>query len=247
MGKSDTLFDITYHSTLNSSFQALKQAIMNSEAVSALIAKNPSLKSAKAKLESMETGSYCIHRSWGFGLIKDYDEAEQRLLIDFADMPGHKMDPAFCVTTMDVLPANHLLVRKEIEPDVIAELVADKPAQLLVEALESYDNSAATQIEIEIIFAQVVGADKFKKWWTGARKAIAKDPRISIPEKKTECYILREKPISAEDEILEQFKGTRSARRHIALAVELLDTTSKKDVATIRNIWINNNFLLKST
>ena len=230
MGKSDTLFDITYHSTLNSSFQALKQAIMNSEAVSALVAKNPSLKSAKAKLESMEAGSYCIHRSWGFGLIKDYDEAEQRLSIDFADKPGHKMDPAFCVTTMDVLPANHLLVRKETEPDVIAELVADKPAQLLVEALESYENNAATQIEIEIIFAQVVGADKFKKWWTGARKAIAKDPRISIPEKKTECYILRENPISAEDEILEQFKGTRSARRHIALAVELLDTASKKDV-----------------
>jgi len=230
MGKSYTLFDITYHYTLNSSFQALKQAIMNSEAVSAIIAKNPSLKSAKAKLESMETGSYCIHRSWGFGLIKDYDEAEQRLIIDFADKPGHKMDPAFCVSTMDVLPANHLLVRKEIEPAVIAELVEEKPAQLLVEALESYENNAATQIEIEIIFAQVVGADKFKKWWTGARKAIAKDPRISIPEKKTECYILRETPISAEDEILEQFKSTRSSRRRIALAVELLDTASKKDV-----------------
>jgi len=203
---------------------------MNPEAVSALIAKNPTLKAAKAKLEAMTPGTYCVHRSWGFGQIKSYDEAAQRLIIDFKDKPGHPMDPAFCVTTMEVLPANHLLVRKETDSAKIAELVAENPAQLLVEALESYPNHAATQIEIEIVLAQVVGAEKFKKWWSAAKKIIAKDPRITIPEKKTECYILREKPISAEDEILEQFRGTRSARRRIALAVELLDTASKKNL-----------------
>ena len=170
---------------------------MNSEAVSALIAKTPSLKASKAKIESMEPGAYCVHRSWGFGQIKSYDEAAQRLLIDFKDKPGHPMDPVFCISTMDVLPSNHLLVRKETDNARIIELIAEDPAQLLVDALESYPNNAATAIEIEIVMAQVVGADKFKKWWTTARKAIAKDPRITIPEKKTECYILRETPISA--------------------------------------------------
>ena len=203
---------------------------MNSEAVSALIAKTPSLKASKAKIESMEPGAYCVHRSWGFGQIKSYDEAAQRLLIDFKDKPGHPMDPVFCISTMDVLPSNHLLVRKETDNARIIELIAEDPAQLLVDALESYPNNAATAIEIEIVMAQVVGADKFKKWWTTARKAIAKDPRITIPEKKTECYILRETPISAEDEILEQFQSTRSARRRIALAVDLLDTATKKDI-----------------
>ena len=70
---------------------------MNSEAVQALIAKNPSLKAAKAKLEAMEPGAYCIHRSWGFGQIKDYDEADQKLVIDFKGKKKHRMDPAFCV------------------------------------------------------------------------------------------------------------------------------------------------------
>ncbi|MCB1105285.1 MAG: GreA/GreB family elongation factor [Opitutaceae bacterium] len=203
---------------------------MNSEAVSALIAKNPTLKAAKAKLEAMTPGSYCVHRSWGFGQIKSYDEGAQRLIIDFKDKPGHPMDPAFCINTMEVLPANHLLVRKETEPEKIAELISDNPPQLLVEALESYPNNAATAIEIEIVLAQVVGEAKFKKWWSAARKAIAKDPRVAIPAKKTECYILRETPVSAEDEILEQFKGTRSARRRIGLAVELLDSLSEKDL-----------------
>jgi transcription elongation factor GreA len=203
---------------------------MNSEAVSALIAKNPSLKAAKAKLEAMEPGSYVVHRSWGFGQIKSYDEGSQRLLIDFKGKKAHAMDPAFCLTTMDVLPANHMLVRKETEPKKIIELVAENPAQLVVEALQSYPNNAATVIEMEITLAQVVGEEKFKKWWSVAKKAVAKDPRVSVPEKKTECYVLRDTPVSAEDEILEQFNSTRSARRRIALAEELIGATAKKDI-----------------
>ena len=89
---------------------------MNSEAISALTAKTPSLKSAKAKLEAMEPGAYVVHRSWGFGKIKSYDEAAQRLVIDFDGKKGHPMDPAFCLTTMEVLSPKSLLVRKQTEP-----------------------------------------------------------------------------------------------------------------------------------
>ncbi len=203
---------------------------MNSEAVSALLAKSPSLKAAKAKLEAMEPGAYVVHRSWGFGQIKSYDEAAQRLLIDFKGKKGHPMDPAFCITTMEVLPEKHLLVRKETDAKKVAELIADNPAQLVVEALEAYPNNAATGIELEITLAQVIGEEKFKKWWSAAKKAIAKDPRVAVPEKKTECYVLRETPVSAEDEILEQFNGTRSARRRILLAEELLGALGKKEL-----------------
>ncbi|MEO5959164.1 MAG: GreA/GreB family elongation factor, partial [Opitutaceae bacterium] len=203
---------------------------MNSEAVSALIAKTPSLKAAKAKLEAMEPGAYVVHRSWGFGQIKKFDDAAQRLVIDFKGKKAHAMDPAFCLNTMDVLPEKHLLVRKETEPKKIAELIADNPAQLVVEALQAYPNHAATVIEMEITLAQVVGEEKFKKWWAVTKKAVAKDPRVSVPEKKTECYVLRETPVSAEDEILEQFNSTRSARRRIALAEDLVGAIGKNEL-----------------
>jgi transcription elongation factor GreA len=42
--------------------------------------------------------------------------------------------------------------------------------------------------------------------------------------------VLRETPVSAEDEIMEQFNGTRSARRRIALAEDLLNAIGKKEV-----------------
>src|ERR1035437_5309762 len=101
---------------------------MNSEAVSALIAKNPTLKPSKAKLEAMKSGSYVVHRSWGFGQIKSFDESSLKLLIDFQGKKSHPMDPAFCISTMDVLPANHLLVRKQLEPAKIADLIENDPA-----------------------------------------------------------------------------------------------------------------------
>jgi len=203
---------------------------MNSEAIAALVAKNPSLKAAKAKLEAMEPGAYCVHKSWGFGRIKSYDEAAQKLVIDFKSKPAHAMDPAFCIGTLDVLPPAHLLVRKETDPATLQKLIDKDPAQLLIEALAAYPNTAATQIEIEIVFAQVLGDDKFKKWWSTAKKAIAKDPRIAVPAKKTECYFVRETPVSTEDEITEKFNGTRSARLRVQLAEQLVETAGKQEI-----------------
>ncbi len=201
---------------------------MNSEAVSAILAKNPSLKAAKAKLEAMKPGAYVIHRSWGFGQIKSFDDTTMRLVIDFKGKKAHTMDPAFCVGTLEVLPENHLLVRKEMEPKKIAELISENPAQLIAEALESYPNKATTAIDLELTLAQIVGEEKFKKWWADARRAVAKDPRISVPERKTECYVLRETPVSAEDEIFDQFNSTRSARRRILLGEDFADASAQK-------------------
>ncbi|HTB80464.1 MAG TPA: GreA/GreB family elongation factor [Opitutaceae bacterium] len=205
---------------------------MNSEAISALITKTPSLKSAKAKLEAMEPGSYVVHRSWGFGKIKSYDEAAQKLIIDFEGKKSHAMDPAFCVTTMEVLSPKSLLVRKQTEPAKIKDLIENEPGEFVVQALLAYPNKATTAIDLEITLSQVVGEDKFKKWWSSAKKHVAKDPRVSVPAKKTECYVLRDIPVSAEDEILEQFNGTRSARRRILLAEELLAAAGKNEAKT---------------
>jgi transcription elongation GreA/GreB family factor len=129
---------------------------------------------------------------------------------------------------MEVLHPRHLLVRRETEAARINELIANQPAQLVVEALQAYPNQAATAIELEIVLAQVLGEEKFKKWWAAARKQIAQDARLSVPVKKTECYIVRETPVSAEDGIREQFTSTRSARRRITLAEELMAAVDGK-------------------
>lgn len=201
---------------------------MNEEAVLELITRKPELKPAKEKLESMQPGSYCIHQSWGFGQIKDYDEESEKLIIDFEGKEGHRMDPGFCVVTMQVLPPEHLMARKETEPEAIAELISENQGELLVELLKQYPNEAASALEVENILTQVVGADKFKKWWTATKKVLAKDPRIAVPPRKTGMYILREEPVSIEEELIEEYNETQSAKRRVLIAEKLLDTVREK-------------------
>ncbi len=202
---------------------------MNSEAISAIIAKHPALKASKAKLETMEPGSYVVHRSWGFGQIKSYSEAEQKLIIDFKGKPGHPMDPVFCVTSMEILPAKHILALKETAPDRVKELIENDPVQLVIDTLSAYPGKAASAIEVEIVLAQVVGDDKFKRWFSNVKKQLVKDPRVSVPAKKIECYVVRDEPVSAETEIMEEFSNTRSARRRISLAEDLLAASIKEE------------------
>ncbi len=201
---------------------------MNEAAVLEIISKKPELKAAKAKLESMQPGNYCIHQSWGFGQIKDYDEAENKLIIDFDEKEGHRMDPGFCVGTMQVLPPEHLLVRKELDPGAVDELISNQQAELIVELLQQYPNNAASTAEIESVLARVIGPIKYKKWWTATKKLLAQDPRVSVPARKTGMYVLRDEPISLEEELIEDFNATQSAKRRVALAEQLLETEPDK-------------------
>ncbi|RME68368.1 MAG: transcription elongation factor GreA [Verrucomicrobia bacterium] len=200
---------------------------MNEDAVQELISRKPELKSKRDKLAAMKAGSYCIHRSWGFGQIRDYDAGDQKLIIDFVDKPGHKMDPAFCLNTMEVLADDHILVRKQTEPEVIQEMIDKRPADLLVELLKQYPNNAATGVEVESVLTRVVGEGAFKRWWTRARREIARDPRIASPARKTGVYVLREEPVSMEEEILQDFKSTRSPRRKVGLAEKLFQAAKE--------------------
>lgn len=197
---------------------------MNEEAVLEIIARKPELKAAKAKLEAMQPGNYCIHQSWGFGLIREYDANENKLVIDFDGKKSHRMDPGFCVGTMQVLPPEHLLVLKELEPSKIEDLIANKQCELIVALLKQYPNHAASSNEIENMLARIIGPIKYKKWWTVTKKLLTKDPRISVPARKTGLYLLREEPVSLEEELLEEYNATQSAKRRVIIAEGLLET-----------------------
>lgn len=196
---------------------------MDEKAVNDLLDKNPRLRPAKEKLSSMQVGAYCIHQSWGFGRITDYRVDENRLIIDFDEKAGHSMDPAFCINTLEVLPEEHVLSRQRTEPEVIEELVKKEPVELVLQTLALYPNGAATSLELENVFTRLLGATKFKKWWVTTRKLLASDPRIGVPLKRTECYFVREDPMGPDEEILENYAATKSAKRKLKLAKDLVE------------------------
>ena len=195
---------------------------MNEEAIKALIAKTPKLAAHRAKLESMAPGNYCLHRSWGFGKIVDFDETTFKIIIDFEEgKTGHAMAAAFCVDKLDILKPDDVLVRSRTEPDVIENLIKKQPADLICDILATDEEQAMMASEIERVLARVIGPIKYKKWWTATKKLLVKDPRVGVPNKKTEPYILRDEPVKPEEEILEQFHATKNPKEKILLGEKL--------------------------
>ncbi|MGB0371656.1 MAG: GreA/GreB family elongation factor [Opitutales bacterium] len=196
---------------------------MNAEVIDTLIKKKPKLKGARKKLEVMQPGKYCLHRSWGFGRITDYDSENTRLIIDFIEegKTGHSMDLAFCVDKLDILDDGDLLVLKHTAPNEITRLLKEEPVELIIKILTANESHSASIGEIERILARVIGPIKYKKWWTATKKLLQKDPRIGVPVKKTEPYFLRDEPVRPEIEILEKFNGTKNPKQKILYADEL--------------------------
>ena len=197
---------------------------MNDEAIDLLITENPQLKSARPKLESMQPGAFCIHRSWGLGQIKSYDDKDNKLIIDFEeDKTGHAMDPVFCIGKLEILPHEHIVARHRREPEVVEEIIKKRPTDLIVELLSHSAGQAAPSTEIENTLIRIMGPSKYKKWWSATKKLLVKDPRVAVPSKKTAPYLLREEPVRAEEEILEEFFDIRAPKKQIALAEKLLE------------------------
>jgi len=201
---------------------------MNQEAIDLLIQKTPRLKRFRAKLESMQPGAYCVHRAWGIGQIRRYDAQDNRLIIDFEDgREGHGMDPAFCVEKLDILSEGDILVLSRQEPDRIQEMIKKQPVEIIVEILSRTETQTAGNTEIEATLSRLIGQTKYKKWWTATKKLLPKDPRIAVPSKKTEPYVLREEPVKPEDEILEEFFETKAPKKKINFANKLIEMSVK--------------------
>ena len=195
---------------------------MNKEVIDALIEKNPKLSPFREKLQMMAPGNYCLHRSWGFGKIVDYDATEAKIIIDFEEgKEGHAMAPAFCVDKLEILKPDDMLVRSRVEPDLINEMIKKKPTDLICEIISKAEGQAMTNAEIERTLARLIGPIKYKKWWTATKKLLMKDPRIGVPIKKTDPYIFRDEPVSPEHEILEQFLYTKNSKEKILLGEKL--------------------------
>jgi transcription elongation factor GreA-like protein len=202
---------------------------MNQEAIEELISGNPKLKNAREELAAMEPGSYCVHRSWGFGKIVDYDETEKRLVIDFEEgKKGHRMDPAFCIGKLEVLPAGHMLVQSREDPDSVDELVKRKPVELVIKILSESKSGTVSTIEIERQLSFLMEPAKARKWWTATKKLLIKDPRVAVPSKKTDPYELRDEPVTPEEEIMEEFYATQQSKQKILLAERLFALSNDK-------------------
>jgi transcription elongation GreA/GreB family factor len=178
-------------------------------------------------LLALKEGMYCRHKSWGFGRIKQFDAALQKIIIAFPHNPEHSMQLVYAADSLTPVGTDHIEVRKLTDLAGLKALAEDKPLDLLRDVLLSHGRSAtADQVEA-CLSGSVVEATAWKKWWESAKKRLKKDPHFDLPAKKTEKIVLRSAPVSQQDELLESFRNAKGLVQKVDVARQMLKTLSE--------------------
>jgi transcription elongation GreA/GreB family factor len=158
------------------------------------------------KLRLLAPGTYCTHRSWGFGQIKDWDSAHESVVIDFKTKHNHVMQYAYAAESLTPLAPDHVSVRKAEALPALRKQAADDPVAVVQDCLRSL-GAQATADNIQVLLSpDVISAADYKKWWDGAKRALKRNGHFYVPGKKNEALRQLEAPSALGDSALEHLR-----------------------------------------
>src|SRR5256714_11823067 len=160
---------------------------------------------AAEKLEQLRPGLFCLHKSWGFGQVAEWNLLLNQIVIDFKTKARHPMQLAYAAENLTPIPAGHFLARKVKEPDAIKALLKSDPAAVIRNILEGFDGKATLAQISGVLVGDAFTAADWKRWWTSGKKAMKSSGYFSVPAKKSEPIALRGEPVSRADELLTFF------------------------------------------
>src|SRR5215471_8955943 len=100
---------------------------------------------AAEQLEKLKPGTFCLHKSWGFGRVREWNLLLNQIVIDFAGKKSHPMQAQYAAENLTPLAPEHFLVRKATDIESIKNVVRENPVGLVQNILESLDGKASAQ------------------------------------------------------------------------------------------------------
>jgi transcription elongation GreA/GreB family factor len=158
------------------------------------------------KLKQLAPGTYCTHRSWGFGKIKDWDAASESIVIDFKTKSGHLMQYAYAAESLVSLAPDHISVQKAEDPAGFKKKAAEDPVAVVIDCIRSLGVQATADNIQAILSPDVIPVADYKKWWEGAKRALKKNGHFYVPGKKTEALRQLHAPSAMGDSALENLR-----------------------------------------
>jgi len=207
---------------------------------------------AAEKLDALKPGTFCLHKSWGFGRIAEWNLLLNQILIDFAGKKAHPMQLQYAAENLTVIPGKHFLARKAGDLAATKKLAKDDPVALVRNILESLDGQATAQQISEWMVPDLFNETEWKRWWELARKQLKGSGAFSIPAKKTEPIQARAEGISHTDELTEAFNHARQPKQQVAALEQIVkfhpqfkepEKQLQPVIATIENVASRNQKL----
>src|SRR5438093_2118638 len=174
------------------------------------------------QLEKLKPGTFCLHKSWGFGRVREWNLLLNQIVIDFASKKSHPMQTQYAAENLTPLAPEHFLARKATDLASIKNLARENPAALVRNILESLDGKATTQQIGEWLIGDVFTEAEWKRWWESTRKALKASGAFSIPAKKTDPIQIRGEGVSHADELLAAFNKARQPKQQIAALEQII-------------------------
>lgn len=177
---------------------------------------------AAETLEQLKPGTFCLHKSWGFGRVAEWNVLLNQILIDFAGKKGHAMQLQYAAENLEMIPPEHFLARKASDLTAMKKLAKDDPLAVVRNILESR-HGKATALEIsDWMVPDLFSEVEWKKWWDSARKQMKNSGAFSIPAKKTEPIQMRAEGVSHADELIDNFNRARQPKQQVAALDEIV-------------------------
>ncbi|TFE65910.1 GreA/GreB family elongation factor [Methylacidiphilum caldifontis] len=142
---------------------------------------------------NLTEGTYCLHKSWGLGKIRQIDENGGWLIVDFKGKPAHQMALDFAISSLLLLSADHLLVLKEEKLSYVQKLSLENPLELIKIFVFSFRDKATLERLQHVLCPDVIQAEQWKKWWENTKRILKKSAYIHIPSRKSEPFVILEK------------------------------------------------------
>jgi transcription elongation factor GreA len=158
---------------------------------------------------AFDKGNYVYHRTWGVGRIADVRGDE--IVIDFAKKRGHSMSLKMAVNALQTLSKNHIWVLKAVrEKEKLHDKIKNDYTWALKTVIKSFGNSCdIKRIKAELV-PSILSAGEWTAWSTKARDVLKSDPSFGVSPDNIDIYTVRERPISIEEKLYNEFKAERN-------------------------------------
>ena len=204
------------------------------------------------QLEKLKPGTFCLHRSWGFGRVAEWNLLLNQVVIDFTGKKSHPMQVQYAAENLTPLASEHFLARKANNLASIKKLAGEDRVALVQNIIESRGGQATAAQIGEWLVGDVLSEAEWKRWWESTKKLLKASGAFSIPAKKTEPIQLRDEGVSHADELIASFNKARQPKEQIAALEQILkfhqqfnqpEKQLQPIIATIENMAVRNQKL----
>src|SRR6266516_3153886 len=177
---------------------------------------------AAGQLEKLKPGTFCLHKSWGFGRVREWNLLFNQVIIDFTNKKSHPMQTEYAAENLTPLAPEHFLARKATDLGSIKNLARENPVALVQNILESLSGKGTAQQMGEWLIGDVFTEAEWKRWWESTKKALKASGAFSVPAKKTEPIQIRGEGVSHADELIAAFNKARQPKQQIAALEQII-------------------------